>query len=174
MTRALLEQDTLTFMPVLFASEGYSLVAVGTIISLFSVGASISAVVCGHLVDRIGFRPVYYFSFALTTPCLILFIHSGGWIVYLLAFFSGFLALATMFPSVALAQQVAPQSKSLVSSIIMGLTLGTGGILMPVAGKLADIFGMRPVLVFVAIIPFLMLVLIRYLPEPGKIALTEG
>ena len=173
-TRALLEQTTLTFMPVLFASEGYSLVAVGTIISLFSVGASISAVVCGHLVDRIGFRPVYYFSFALTTPCLILFIHSGGWIVYLLSFFSGFLALATMFPSVALAQQVAPQSKSLVSSIIMGLTLGVGGILMPVAGKFADILGMRPVLIFVAILPVLMLVLIRYLPEPGKIALTEG
>lgn len=173
-TRALLEQATLTFMPVLFASEGYSLMAVGAIISLFTVGASISALVCGHLVDRIGFRPVYYFSFALTTPCLLFFIHSAGWFVYVLSFFSGFLSLATMFPSVALAQQVAPQNKSLVSSIIMGLTLGVGGILMPVAGKFADIFGMRPVLVFVAVIPFLMLVLVRYLPEPGEISLTEG
>ena len=79
-----------------------------------------------------------------------------------------------MFPSVALAQQVAPQNKSLVSSIIMGLTLGTGGILMPLAGKLADIFSMRPVLIFVAIIPFLMLIFIRYLPEPAKTDLTEG
>ena len=61
-TRAILEQTALTFMPVLFASEGYTLVAVGTIISLFTVGASISALICGHLVDRIGFRPVYYFS----------------------------------------------------------------------------------------------------------------
>ena len=173
-TRALLEQATGTFMPVLFTSEGYSLVAVGAIISLFTVGASISAIVCGHLVDRIGYRPVYYFSFAFTTPCLLFFIHSSGWYVYVLSSLSGFLSLATMFPSVALAQQVAPQNKSLVSSIIMGLTLGVGGILMPVAGKFADIFGMRPVLIFVAIIPFLMLVLVRYLPEPGKIALTEG
>ena len=170
-TRALLEQATGTFIPVLFTSEGYSLVAVGTIISLFTVGASISAIVCGHLVDRIGFKPVYYFSFALTTPCLLFFIHSVGWFVYILSFFTGFLALATMFPSVALAQQVAPQSKSLVSSIIMGLTLGVGGILMPVAGKLADIFGMRPVLIFIAVIPFMMLALIRYLPEPAKTAL---
>ena len=173
-SRALLEQTILTFMPVLFASEGYSLVAVGTIISLFTVGASVSALACGHLVDRIGYRPVYYFSFALTTPCLLFFIHSEGWSVYVLSFFSGFLAMATMFPSVALAQQVAPQHKSLVSSIIMGLTLGVGGILMPVAGKLADIFGMHPVLIVVAIIPFLMLLLVRYLPEPGKTNLIEN
>ena len=82
-------------------------------------------------MDRIGFKPVYYFSFALSSPAIWLFVHADGWGVYPLAFVSGFLLLATLFPAVALAQKVAPKGTSLVSSIVMGLALGTAGLLMP-------------------------------------------
>jgi FSR family fosmidomycin resistance protein-like MFS transporter len=167
-SRAFVEQTMLTFIPVLYAAEGHSLVSVGGILSLFTVGGSLSSLLCGHLVDRIGFRPIYFFSFALSSPCLLLFIHKTGWPVYPLSFLAGFLVLATLFPALALAQLVAPKGKSLVSSIIMGLTLGASGILMPMAGKLADIFGMRPVLSCMALIPFAALLLIRHLPEPHQ------
>ena len=140
----------------------------GAVLSLFTVGGALSALVCGHLVDRIGFKPVYYASFALTTPFLLLFIHStGGW-VYPLAFCSGFLMLATLFPGVALAQQIAPNNRSLVSSIVMGFAMGTSGILMPLAGRLADAFGIRPVLSVVAVIPLAALIAVRFLPEPER------
>jgi FSR family fosmidomycin resistance protein-like MFS transporter len=167
-SRAIIEQALLTFIPVLKASEGHSLVAVGGLLSLFTAGGALSAIACGHLVDRIGFRPVYFFSFALSTPCALLFIHSAGWQLYPMAFLSGFLLLATMFPAVALAQQVAPKGRSLVSSIVMGLTLGAAGILMPIVGRLADAYDIRTVLSYLAFIPLAALLLIRYLPEPGK------
>ena len=167
-SRAFVEQATLTFIPMLHAAEGHSLVSVGAIVSLFTVGGSLSALICGHLADRIGFRPIFYFSFALFAPCLILFIHNTGWPVYPLSFLAGSLALATLFPSVALAQQLAPKGKALVSSIVMGLALGTGGILTPLVGGLADIFGMRPVLSCMAAVPFAALFLVRYLPEPNR------
>ncbi len=167
-SRGFVEQAGQTFIPVLYASEGHSLVTVGAVISLFTVGGSLSALVCGHLVDRIGFKPVYYFSFALSSPFLLLFIHgTGGW-VYPLAFISGFLMLATLFPGVALAQHIAPNNRSLVSSIVMGLAMGSAGILMPLAGRLADAFGIRPVLSCIAVIPFAALFAVRYLPEPKK------
>jgi len=165
-TRALLEQATLTFIPVLFAAEGYSLVSIGSVISLFTVGGSISSLVCGHLVDRAGFRPIYFFSFALSPFCVYFFIHSPGRLVYVFSFLSGFLLLATLFPAVALAQKVAPKSRFFVSSLIMGLTMGIGGILMPIIGGLADVFGIRPVLTGIALIPLTMLGLVRYLPDP--------
>ncbi|MBT8367661.1 MAG: MFS transporter, partial [Deltaproteobacteria bacterium] len=167
-SRAFVEQALLTFIPVLTASEGHSLVSVGSILSLFTVGGSVSSIVCGHLVDRIGYKPVYFISFALSSPCLLLFIHGSGWKVYPLAFLSGFLLLATLFPAVALAQKIAPKGRSLVSSIVMGLALGSAGILMPFAGMMADTYGIRAVLSYLAFIPLAALCLIRYLPEPGK------
>ncbi len=168
-SRGFVEQTAQTFIPVLYASEGYSLVSIGTVISLFTVGGSVSALVCGHLVDRIGYKLVYFFSFALSSPCMLLFIHGKGWPVYPLAFFSGFLMLATLFPGVALAQKIAPKNRSLASSFVMGFAMGIGGILTPLAGWLADTFGIRPVLSGIAIIPLATLYLVRYLPEPEKV-----
>ena len=167
-SRALVEQALLTFIPVLTAAEGHSLMSVGSILSLFTVGGSVSALVCGHLADRIGFKPIYYFSFALSSPSLLLFIQATGWQLYPLAFVSGFLLLATLFPALALAQKVAPEGRSLVSSIVMGLALGIAGLLMPLTGKMADAFGIRTVLNFVAFIPLAAVLWIRYLPEPDK------
>lgn len=166
--RAFVEQAILTFIPVLTASEGHSLMSVGSLLSLFTVGGSVSAIVSGHLVDRIGYKPIYFFSFAMSSPCVLLFIHGSGWTLYPIAFLCGFLLLATLFPALALAQKVAPKGRSLVSSIVMGLALGTAGILMPVAGMMADTFGIRTVLSYLAFIPLAALFLIRYLPEPGK------
>jgi FSR family fosmidomycin resistance protein-like MFS transporter len=167
-SRAFLEQSLLTFIPVLTASEGFSLVSVGGIVSLFTVGGSVSAIVCGHLVDRLGFKPVYFFSFALAPPSILLFINSHGLQIYPIAFVSGFLLLATLFPAVALAQKVAPKGRSLVSSIVMGLAMGSAGLLLPLTGKMADVFGIRTVLNCAAFIPLAALLLIRSLPEPGK------
>jgi FSR family fosmidomycin resistance protein-like MFS transporter len=167
-SRALLEQSTFTFVPMLLSAQGHSLVSIGATISLFTVGGSISSLVCGHLVDRLGFRPIYFFSFALAAPCIFFFIRSTGWLIYAFSFLSGFIILATLFPAVALGQKVAPKSRAFVSGIIMGLTMGIGGALMPVVGWLADAFGIRPVLTCVAFIPFGMLIFIRYLPDPGK------
>ena len=166
--RAFVVQAILTFLPVFVVSEGYSLVSVGSFISLFTAGGAISAVVCGQLVDRIGFRPVYFCSFALASPCAFLFIHGGGHLIYLFAFLSGFMLLATLFPALALAQKIAPKGKSMISGIVMGLGIGAAGILMPLVGGLADAFGIQTVLSVIAFIPLTALFLIRYLPEPKE------
>ena len=46
---------------------------------------------------------------------------------------------------------------------MMGLAYGTGGLLTPLTGKLADIFSIRPVPVVIAVIPVLTVVPIVYL-----------
>jgi FSR family fosmidomycin resistance protein-like MFS transporter len=53
----------------------------------------------------------------------------------------------------------------MVSSLMMGLAWGTGGMMAPLAGKLSDIYSIGPVLTFLAIIPLLTLALIVMLPD---------
>jgi len=167
-SRAFVVQALLTFMPVFAASAGYSLVSVGSLVSLFTAGGAASAIICGHLVDRIGFRPIYFFSFAFASPCALFFINGGGWLIYPFAFLSGFFLMATLFPALALAQKIAPKGRSLISGIIMGLGIGTAGIMMPLVGRVADVFSIQAVLSVIALIPLAALFLIRYLPEPRK------
>ena len=163
--RTFVDQSFLTFIPVLYAKEGYSLVSIGTMVSLFTVAGAISGLLAGHLSDNIGYKPIFYSAFGLTTPSLYLLLYlSGNWI-YFSVFLVGFFSMATLPLGVAMAQELAPRGRSMVSSLMMGLAFGTGGMMTPVTGMLADIFSIRTVLFFLAIIPFLTIGLIFLLPE---------
>ena len=164
--RSLVTQSFMTFMPMLYAREGYSLVSIGWVVSSFVVMGSLSGVLAGHLSDRMGYRTVFYFSYALATPCLLLFLYLEGPWIYWGASLAGFVVMATFPLGVALAQEIAPKGKSLVSSLMMGLAFGMGGFMAPVVGKLSDIFGIREVMFVLAFIPLACTVLIRRLPEP--------
>jgi FSR family fosmidomycin resistance protein-like MFS transporter len=154
-----------TFIPVLFAQKGYSLVAIGSLVSLFTVAGAISGLLAGHLSDRIGYKPIFYFSHALSMPSLILLLYAPGKWVYVTAPVAGFFIMATLPLGVAMAQELAPKGRSMVSSLMMGFAFGMGGMMAPVTGKLADIFSIHGVLSSLAMIPLLTVGLIKALPE---------
>jgi len=158
-------QSFFTFLPVLFVGEGYSLVSVGAMVSLFTVGGALSGILAGHLSDRIGFRKIFYLTHGLATPAFLLMLNVSGRWVHVSAFLAGFLVLATLPLGVLMAQEMAPRGKSMVSSLMMGLAFGTGGMLAPLTGKLGDLFGVRPVLAIVGLVPLLTTALVPMLPE---------
>lgn len=53
----------------------------------------------------------------------------------------------------------------MVSSLMMGLAMGMGGVMTPLVGKLADIFSIRSALFVVALVPLASLCLVAILPE---------
>jgi FSR family fosmidomycin resistance protein-like MFS transporter len=134
-------------------------------ISIMTVAGAISGLIAGHLADRIGYKLVYYLSFGMSTPSLYLFLYLPGNWKYVGAFFAGFSIMATMAIGVAMAQKIALKGKAMVASLMMGLAFGTGGMMAPITGKLADIFSIRPVLSCLAIIPLLTMGLIYRFPE---------
>jgi FSR family fosmidomycin resistance protein-like MFS transporter len=162
--RAFVTQSFLTYIPILFADEGYSLVSIGLMVSIFTVAGATSGLLAGHLADRVGYRPIFLFSHGLATPSLYLLLFLSGKWVYFSVFLAGFFVMATIPLAVAMAQELAPKGKSMASSLMMGLALGTGGMLTPLTGALADIFSIRTVLLFLSIIPLLTLALIARLP----------
>jgi len=154
-----------SFIPVLYAQEGYSLMSIGAVLSLFIVAGATSGLLAGHLSDRIGYKPIFYCAHGLATPSLYLLLYLPGNWVYVSAFLAGFFSMATMPLGVAMAQELAPRGRSMVSSLMMGLAFGFGGMMTPLTGKLADIFSIREVLYFLAIIPLLTIFLISMFPE---------
>ena len=163
--RSFVGQVYMTFLPIYYSREGFSLLSIGTIVSIFTVAGALSGVAAGHFSDRFGFKPVFFLSHGLATPCLyLLLLLPGDW-AYASAFLAGFFVMASLPLGVTMAQEIAPKGKSMVSSLMMGLAWGTGGMMTPLAGKLADLFSIRPVLAALAVIPLLTVGLIAMLPE---------
>jgi FSR family fosmidomycin resistance protein-like MFS transporter len=154
-----------TFIPVLYAQKGYSLITIGTIVSLLSVSGALSGLLAGHLADRIGYKPIFYCTHALSMPSLIALLSAPGDWVYVSAAIAGLFIMATLPLGVAMAQELAPKGRSMVSSLMMGLAFGMGGMMSPITGKLADIFSIKVTLFTLAILPLLTTGLIRFLPE---------
>jgi FSR family fosmidomycin resistance protein-like MFS transporter len=163
--RAFVAQSFLIFVPVLYSAHGYSLLSIGTVVSLFTVAGAISGLLAGHLSDRIGYKPVFYLAHSLTTPSLYLLLYLPGNWVYVGVSLAGFFAMATLPLGVAMAQEWAPKGRSMVSSLMMGLAFGLGGMMTTLTGSLADIFSIPIVLGLLAPIPFLTTGLLWLLPN---------
>ena len=163
--RSFVTQSFSTFIPVLYAKEGDSLVSIGSIVSVLTMGGAISGLLAGHLSDRIGYKPIFYFAHGLTTPSLYLLLYLPGNWVFFSAFLVGFFSMAPLPLGLAMALELAPKGKSIIASLMMGLAFGTGGMITPLVGNLADIFSIRSVFFFLAIIPLLTVGLIFLLPE---------
>jgi len=166
--RSYVGQSFLTFFPIMYANQGFSLISVGAMVALFTLAGAISGLLSGHLSDRLGYKPVFLTAHALATPGLFLLLFLPGNWVFFTAFLSGFLLLATLPLGVAMAQELAPKGKSMVSSLMMGLAFGTGGMMAPLTGRLADTFSIHAVLAVLALIPLLTTGLIFLLPAKEK------
>jgi FSR family fosmidomycin resistance protein-like MFS transporter len=166
--RAIVGQSFMTFMPVLFVQEGYSLLSAGTLFSLFTVAGTLSGLMAGAVSDRVGFKPVFYLTHGLMTPVLLLFLQlSGGW-VYCGAALAGGIVLATLPLGVVMAQALAPRGRSMVGSLMMGFAFGLGGIVAPLVGRLADAYSVHTVLTGISLIPLLTLFLIARFPSLNR------
>jgi FSR family fosmidomycin resistance protein-like MFS transporter len=163
--RAFATQSFLAFIPIFYAREGHSLVSIGFVISLFTVAGAMSGVVAGHLSDRIGYKPIYYATFVLATPCMILMLLLQGAWVYVAATAAGGLLFSTQALGIVMAQKLAPRGKSMVSSLMMGLAMGVGGMLIPVVGRIADLYTLPTVLYGLAVVPILCTGLVYFFPE---------
>lgn len=166
--RAFVSQSVMTFIPVLFVTEGYSLFSAGALVALFSMAGALGGLVAGYFSDRIGYRLVFSIFFLMSTPFLYLLLFLPGKWVYLGSCLSGFCIMATLPMGVAMAQELAPRGKSMVSSLMMGFAFGMGGMLTPLTGRLADAYSLRGVLEVLAVVPVLTIGLVAFFPGKRK------
>jgi len=162
--RSFISQFFYAFIPVLYAKEGYSLISIGLIMSILTLSGVISSPLAGYLSDKIGYKRILYTTNLLVTLSLCLLLYLRGSWVYIGVFLTGFFLWPTLPLGVAMAQELAPKGRSMVSSLMVGLAGGMGALMIPLAGKIADMFSIRAVLSLVGIIPLLSIGIIFLIP----------
>ncbi|MFQ5794334.1 MAG: MFS transporter [Candidatus Bipolaricaulia bacterium] len=154
-----------TFLALLFEERGASLMIGGAAITVFLASGAVGGPLGGYLSDRLGGWWVVLLSLVFPVPLLYLFLHGSGTGALILLALAGMTLLSSIPVNIVMAQELVPQSAGTVSSLMMGFAFGTGGLMLPLIGILADAIGVTGALYLVAAIPVLGVLLVLKLPR---------
>jgi len=142
-----------TFMPVLLTRQGMGVGEASAAVSLYLFLSGIGGFLGGPLADRFGPRRVIIWSLVSAVPFLVAGPLMTGWTLTLLLAVGGFLLQSTLPVNVTFGQALAPVSAATVSSLMMGFAWGTGGLMVPLVGMVADRAGLPLALSLVGLVP---------------------
>ena len=158
----------MTFIPFYYINymKGDPMQA-GNLLFAFLTAGTFGTLAGGPLADRFGHKKIVLFSLGLTTPFLVLFLLSSGFWSFIFFIVAGFILIFSFTVSMVMGQFFMPKSLGMVSGLIVGLAIGTGGIGAAVLGLFADRWGVPLTLWVIAFIPWAAFILGALIPYPS-------
>ncbi len=153
-----------TFVPVLLTRQGMHVGEAGSAMALYLFMSAVGGFWGGRLSDSFGPRRVIVWSLLLATPFLLVAPQTQGWTFAALLAVGGLFLQSTLPVNVSFGQALAPHSAATVSSLMMGVAWGSGGLLVPVTGMLADAIGLSMTLTLLAVVPLVAAAIATQLP----------
>jgi MFS transporter, FSR family, fosmidomycin resistance protein len=154
-----------TFLPVLLVSRGMSVSGAGLAAGAYLLAGSLGGLAGGPFADRFGPRRVIALTLFVSVPLLaaaLLLPHPLSLFVLVAG---GFFLGSTLPVNITYAHAIAPVSAATVSSLMLGVAWGVGGLAVPLVGMAGDRVGLQPALLVVAMLPALAGFLSLRLPE---------
>lgn len=158
------------YVPLLLTQRGLSLAEAGAISSIYMFAVGCGGFLGGPTADRFGPRRVIVLSLVGAVPLLAVVPMVPGWTFVAVLAAGGFLLQSTLPVNVTFAQMIAPVGAATVSSLMMGFAWGTGGLLAPFVGMLADRVGIAQMLTMTAFLPLVGAALAMALPAQAPAA----
>ncbi len=154
-----------TFLPVLLVSRGMSVGEAGLAVGAYLVAGSIGGLAGGPFADRFGPRRVIALTLFLAVPLLVAALLLPNALSLFALVAGGFFLGSTLPVNITYAHVIAPVSAGTVSSLMLGVAWGVGGLAVPLIGMAGDRVGLQPALLVVALLPALAALLSLRLPE---------
>lgn len=162
--RSVLVHSYTSFLPLLLAERGASILAGGAAVFVFGGVGTLGGLIGGPLSDRIGRRATLALSFLVGGPALFAFTQLEGPAAFVFLGLGGMALYLSAAVTVVMAQELLPHRASVASSIVMGLAWGTAGLTLTGTGALADAVGLTSALTAILVLAVIPPVLLRYLP----------
>lgn len=158
-----------SFIPLYFAGVHLTPTYAGLLVSVFLGAGSVGTLLGGMAADRWGRRRMLLVSMAILPPLLWLMPRAVGPLGLAAALIAGMAAVSTFAVVMVMAQSVIPGRIGLISGLIIGFAVGTGGIGTTLLGAIADRWGVLRALDVTALLPLAALAVALLLPpdSPG-------
>ncbi len=167
--RAATRLGLLTFVPFYFIKIQQSdPMVVGKVLSIFLIAGTAGTVTGGPLADRFGYKRTTLLSFVLSSILLFLFYSTQGTLS--LAFFAtaGMFIIMSNSVTMAIGQSLMPHNLGMASGLLLGLSMGMGGISTILLGWVADHWGIPAALQITFVLPILAFLSFLPIPYPPR------
>src|SRR5207249_4044293 len=159
-----------TFLPVLATRHGAEPAQAAGLLTVFLVSGGIGGLVGGAAADRLGRDRVVVGSLLLSVPFGV-YLGVVGWFdltVWLAAAAVGFFLNGSWVSLTVRAQASIPGSIAMMSGLMLGLSIGLGGLAVTPIGLLSERLSLGTVLTGVACLPGLAALMMRFLPRATR------
>jgi MFS transporter, FSR family, fosmidomycin resistance protein len=174
--RATVSSSLVSFVPLYYVRVvGVAETAASQVLAVMLLTGAVATLAGGYLADRWGRQRVLALSLLAVPPCLLVFLLTtpGGPVSTAALWAAGALVTGSFAITVVLAQELWFERRALASGVIVGFAFGMGGLLVPLIGIVADLWGLPAAFYVVAALPVLPLALTGVLawlmkPAPGR------
>jgi FSR family fosmidomycin resistance protein-like MFS transporter len=162
-----------TFVPLWEVSLGHSKSHGNHLLALMIFVGGVGTLLLGPLADRVGRRPVLVASVTATGPLVLVFVLVGGVPGTVALALVGVCIVGTLGVTMVMGQEYMPAHIGTASGLVVGLSVGFGGIAALGLGVLADATTLRTALLIAAAAPMLAVGLAVMLPPARRAASLE-
>jgi len=171
-----------SFLPLYAVERGASVVDASRLLTLYLLSGAIGGLIGGWLADRVGRDRVIVASLLAAAPfCILLALQGDVGPVFIVATAaSGMLVNGSFVVLAVRGQESMPGSLGMVSGLMLGLSIGLGGLAVAPMGILAERAGISPVFVVAGGLAIIGALLMRAVPrvpvrtEPVPVVATAG
>jgi FSR family fosmidomycin resistance protein-like MFS transporter len=171
-TRAWASALVASFLPLYAVSRGASVVDSSRLLTLFLLSGAVGGLVGGWLADRFGRDGVIIVSLLLAAPfCVLLAVQDSVGPAFVVATSVSGLLLNGSFVVLAVrGQESMPGNLGMVSGLMLGLSIGLGGLAVAPMALVAERAGMPPLFVAAGGLAVACALLMRMVPRPPAAA----
>jgi FSR family fosmidomycin resistance protein-like MFS transporter len=157
-----------SFLPLYAVSLGASVVESSRLLTLFLLSGAVGGLTGGWLADRLGRDRVIIVSLFSAAPfCWLLAAQNGVGPAFVIATaISGMLLNGSFVVLAVRGQESMPGSLGMVSGLMLGLSIGLGGLAVAPLGLVAERAGMPPVFMVAGCLSIVCALFMRAVPPP--------
>jgi len=159
---------SVAYLPTVLTLRGFDLVTANLLVSGMLISGVVGQVVGGSLSDRYGRKDCTILGLMAAIPPFLVFLTAGGAISLVALMVFGFALWSTFAVSVAMAHEIAPANVGLVSGLMLGLSVGVGGLGVALTGLISDLTSLEVGLVTIPLAIVLSVLLFLAVPYPWK------
>lgn len=140
--RSVATQSVIAFLPIYLIASGHTLFLSTALTSLWLAVAVLGQICGGYVSDRVGRRVVIAASLLIGSALFCGFLVTSGLLSMILLVFSGAFLYGSWSVIVVMSSEVASGNTGSVAGLMLGFTIGVGGVAAAIFGAVADALGL--------------------------------